>query len=354
MNMNKTKNVTLEDVAEVAGVSRATVSRVVRNIPDVDPAIAHKVNKAIKKTGYVVNTAARTLAGGKTNNIGIVFREHFGDIFQNGHWGQVLEGVYSVLSGQGYQITPLINIPEYEEQVKAYVTRQHLDGVIVLSTSTKDYFPAQLQAAGFPVVVFGKSHKSASIASIVHDDFKCGELAATHLVESGVTSFAVITGTEIIKASEERLDGFRSKLKEHGVQLLTSQIVSGEFTQARAYDATKKLLQKSPKTDGIFVLSDLMATGVLEALHESGRKVPRDIQLVSVDNSPTSLFTNPRLSSFDTQAFEAGRTSAEMLIELMAGRPIKRITFEATLVQRESTKNKENRATTERRMKNVI
>ena len=331
---------TLEDVARVSGYSRATISRVVRNVENVDPRIVTQVNKAIEETGYRINLAARALAGGSTQTIGIVFRENFGDLFQNSYWGQVLEGVYASLSHADYQQVFLINDAEHFDQVEKYLLNGHVDGVLFLSVSEDDSLLSDVISRGIPVSVFGPSIRNVPVSCVNGDEQMSGAIAAEFLIKQGAKNLGVISGGKGINASKYRTQGFTSYLSEINFDFEKNAIQPGDFTREGAATATEELLKKHPDIDGIFVLSDLMSIGVLEKLRALGKRVPEDVILVSMDNSPTALSANPQLSSIGYNAFDGGKLLGDLILEAIAGKPPRSVTFTPMLFERESSRRK--------------
>lgn len=336
--MSTSSRPTLEDVARVSGYSRATISRVVRNVDTVDPKIVTEVNSAIEKTGYRINFAARALAGGSTQTIGVVFRENFGDLFQNSYWGQVLEGIYTTLSKVDYQQVFLINDSEHFKQVERYLFNGHVDGVLFLGVSEEDNLLSDVIARGIPVSVFGPSIKNIPVPFVNGDEQMSGSIAAEYLLKQGAKKLGLISGGKGINASKYRTQAFTSYLSEINFDFEKSAIQAGNFTREGASGATEELLRRHPDIDGIFVLSDLMAIGVLEKLRALGKRVPEDIILVSMDNSPTTLSTNPQLSSIGYDAFDCGKLLGELILEAIAGKPARSVTFMPSLFERESSK----------------
>jgi DNA-binding LacI/PurR family transcriptional regulator len=332
------KRVTLEHVAFKANVSRATVSRVVRQVPGVDAEIVDRVTKAIAKTGYRTNLAARALAGGKTQNVAIVFRENFADIFMNGAWGQVLEGIHSVLESSNHQLTFLINLGDHAKGLPQYLLSNHVDGAIFLGTTQDDRIPSLLQKNNIPVVVLGEPYQASKIACVNGDDIAAGVIAADVLVDGKCKAIGMISGSEELATSHDRVHGFRQGLTARGVELNDKHVVSGGYTMRGGYAAIEELIKRVPNLDGIFVSSDLMAVGVLQNLDRLGKKVPKDISVVSYDNSPAGEFTNPKLSTIHCNPIHVGSSSAELLRDLMDGGPVRSLVFPPELIVRESTR----------------
>ncbi|CAN2223407.1 PurR Transcriptional regulators [Candidatus Nanopelagicaceae bacterium] len=338
MNVSVKKRSTLEDVAEVAQVSRATVSRVVREVPGVDQEIVRRVRSAISKTGYRANFAARALAGGKTQNVAIIFQENFGDLFMNGFWGQVLEGIHSVLEASDLQMTFLINNGEHGKNLPQYLLNNHVDGAIFLGTSKNDQLPILLKRNDIPVVTHGEPYRGSQVSRVIKDESAIGEIAANVLLDSKCKVIGAISGSDEIASSQARIDGFTQGLKARGYSLSTKAIESGNFTHRGGYQAVEVLLKRQPNLDGIFIASDMMAVGALENLHRLKKRIPEDISVVSCDNSPAGEFTNPKLTTIHCNPFEEGASSARLLRDLMDGGPVRSLVFPPELKVRESTK----------------
>lgn len=333
---SSTKRSTLEDVAMAARVSRATVSRVVREVPGVDKEIVKRVKVAINKTGYQANLAARALAGGKTQNIAIVFQENFGDLFMNGFWGQVLEGIHSVLEASNLQMTFLINNEDHGKGLPQYLLKNHVDGAIFLGTSKTDKLPILLKRNNIPVVTHGDPFQGNQISKVIKDESAIGQIAADVLLSSGCKVIGAISGSEAIYSSQARLDGFMAELQNRGYKLNWEAIEPGNFTHRGGYYAIESLLKRIPNLDGVFIASDMMAVGAIENLHNLKKRIPEDISVISCDNSPVGEFTSPKLTTIHCNPFEEGASSAKLLRELMDGGSVKSLVFPPELKIRQS------------------
>lgn len=338
MIANSRKRSTLEDVATAARVSRATVSRVVREVPGVDEQIVKRVKSAIQKTGYKANFAARALASGKTQNVAIIFQENFGDLFMNGFWGQVLEGIHSVLEPADLQMTFLINNEQHGKSIPQYLLSNHADGVIFLGTSVDDKLPLLLKRNHIPVVTHGEPYRGSQVSRVIKDEYAIGDIAAQVLIDSGCKNLGAISGNSKIVASNARIEGFATGLKSRGYTLQSKCIESGDFTYRGGYKAIETLLKRNPKIDGVFIASDMMAVGALENLHRLKKKIPDDISLVSCDNSPVGEFTNPKLTTIHCNPFQEGASSARLLRDLIEGESVRSLIFPPELKLRDSTK----------------
>jgi DNA-binding LacI/PurR family transcriptional regulator len=195
-----------------------------------------------------------------------------------------------------------------------------------------------LQKNNIPVVVLGEPYQPSKVSCVNGNDIAAGEIAADVLIDGKCKKIGIISGSAEISSSQDRVEGFRKGLAARGVKLEERQIVSGGYTMRGGYTAIEELLKRAPDLDGVFVSSDLMAVGVLQNLARLGKKVPKDISVVSYDNSPAGEFTNPKLSTIHCNPVHVGASSAELLRDLMNGGPVRSLVFPPELIVRESTR----------------
>jgi DNA-binding LacI/PurR family transcriptional regulator len=337
---NRRSNATLEEVALLAGVSRATVSRVVNGSPKVSPDVRVDVQAAIERLGYTPNRAARSLVTRRSDSIAVVITEPTGRLFTDPFFPRLLRGISSELTARDRQLILLIPESEADERRTAdYLTAGHVDGALLVSLHGDDPLPARLAAAGMPIVLVGRPPKGAT-ASFVDVDNRLGaESAVAHLVSSGRRVVATITGPQDMVAGVDRLRGYRDALTEGGIGLDASLEALGDFTQEGSVEAMKRLLAIHPDLDAVFAASDLMAAGAMSVLTAAGRRVPEDVAVVGFDDSPIATSTTPQLTSVRQPIEEMGHEMARLLVEAVdASDPVPRRVILATeLVQRASS-----------------
>jgi DNA-binding LacI/PurR family transcriptional regulator len=324
---------TLEDVARVAGVSRATVSRVVNGIRNVDRDIQEAVRRAIEKTGYTPNRVARSLVTRRTGAVALVVSGAGGDVFGDPFFGRVVSGVVDYL--RRHKAHPLLMLADNDaarEDVISHLRQGGADGALLVTTDPDDPLPMRLAIAGVPAVEFAGSGQALSSVDMRHKEG--GELAAWHLVvDRDRSRLATISGPRDVRASRERLAGFR--------RIAGDDIpnVVGNFTLTSGEDAMAELLKIRPDVDGVFVANDLMAQGALGVLRASGRSVPGDVAVVGFDDSSAALASRPKLTTIRQPVEEMGAAMAELLLDHVANPGLPRTTrmFEPNLVVREST-----------------
>ncbi|MDQ1679876.1 MAG: hypothetical protein QOI42_735 [Frankiaceae bacterium] len=337
---------TLEHVAKVAGVSRATVSRVINDIPTVGPDLRRIVQDAIDATGYVPNRAARSLVTRRTGSVALIVSEpadrhspekFFDRIFTDPFFGRVMSGALPVLHRAGIQ---LVLAPAEDraarQQLVNYLRQGHVDGVLHISGEVDDPLPDVLAGYGIPSVLHSRPSHPVAISYVHLDQEAGGRLAADHLWARGCRHLATITGPPDMRVSRERLAGFCEALAARGIVDVAT--VEGGFTRESGEDAMGRLLEEHPDIDGLFVASDLMAEGALPVLRESGRRVPGDVAVVGFDDSSAALACRPRLTTVREPVEDMAGEMARMLLRQIEspGAAPQSVPFMPTLVVRES------------------
>lgn len=320
---------TLEDVAREAGVSRATVSRVVNGVRNVDPAIQDLVRRAIERTGYAPNQAARQLVTRRTTTVALVV-SGAGDasdteqnafatrVFADPFFGRVVGGVVGHLRPRSmHPVLMFAETPGARREVVTYLRQGGADGALVVSTHPDDPLPALLVGAGLPAVLFARPGRPVplSYVDLAHRDG--GRLAAEHLLARGCRRMATVAGPLAVAASQERLAGFRDTLARHGHPHVP--VAEGGFTVDSGMAAMTALLAEHPGLDGVFTANDLMAQGAVQVLRDHGRRVPEDVAVVGFDDSSVAVTCRPRLTTVRQPVEEMAATMARLLDEHIKG-----------------------------------
>jgi DNA-binding LacI/PurR family transcriptional regulator len=337
---------TLEDVARSAGVSRATVSRVVNGTRNVDPEIQKVVQQAVAATGYVPNRAARSLVTRRADSVALIFSvpDHhaaddpfLGQVFSDPFFGRIVGGLLTVLRPRG--VHPLLMLADSDKGRQSLVTslrQEHIDGVVLVSIAPGDPLPFLLTEAGLPTVLFARPATPIPISYVDVAQQAGAKLAAEHLLERGCRRITTISGPFDSTAGQDRLAGFREAMAEHGVAYVPS--VEGSFTQEGGERAMKQLLAEQPETDGVFVANDLMAQGALLVLRDHGRRVPDDVAVVGFDDSSAALSSRPLLTTVRQPVEDMAAEMAKLLMALIddPAQQTRSVIFKTTLVRRES------------------
>ncbi|WP_306203998.1 LacI family DNA-binding transcriptional regulator [Actinoplanes sp. RD1] len=311
---------TLEAVARRAGVSRATVSRVVNGSTTVAVAIRDAVNQAVRELGYVPNQAARSLVTHRTESIALILPETANRVFSDDlFFPAMIRGVSTELEAADKQLVLMMaGSSASHDRVERYAMAGHVDGVMFASVHGADPLPGVLARLGIPVVCSGRPMGGEPTVSYVDVDHIEGVATAVrHLLRAGRRRIATVAGPQDMVAGIDRLAGYRAALAEAGQPEL---VEAGDFTRESGLYAMRRLLAADPELDAVFVASDMMAHGALQALREAGRRVPADVAVIGFDDVEISRISDPPLTTVRQPIVEMGRTMARQMLGLVDGR----------------------------------
>lgn len=312
---------TLATVATLAGVSPATVSRVINGTSNVTPGVRESVEAAIEQLGYVPNRAARSLVTRRTDSIALVVREPVEFGFADPYLSSVVVAASQSLLGSGMQLVVMLaQNDEHHAQASSFVRAGHVDGVILVSVHEDDPLPGQLARARIPFVLGGRPSTPLPGATYVDVDNRLGaRLATERLLATGHQRIATITGPPDMTASRDRLAGFRETLRDAGVR--AAGVAHGRFTRESGVAAMGELLETEPDLDAVFAANDLMAVGALSALREAGRRVPDDVAVVGFDDIALAQDVEPALTTVHQPVAEEARLMTQEVLRQIRGEP---------------------------------
>lgn len=330
---------TLEQVARAAGVSRATVSRVVNGSVTVAAPAREAVRRAVAELGYVPNPAARSLVTQRTDSVALILPESTHRVFSDDQFFPgVIRGVSQELEAAGKQLVlMLVGSASAHERAERYTTGGHVDGVLLASLHGTDPLPEVLLCRGVPVVCSGRPLGSSQAPYVDVDQHGGVAAAVAHLRAAGRRRIATIAGPPDMVAGKDRLAAYQRAVSGPG-RGGGSIVATGDFTRDSGVAAMRQLLAEHPTIDAVFAASDLMAHGALAALREAGRRVPDDVAVVGFDDIALARYTEPPLTTVRQPIEEIGRTITRQLLRLLAGTPVDRaVVLPTELVVREST-----------------
>ncbi|MFI2437571.1 LacI family DNA-binding transcriptional regulator [Streptomyces sp. NPDC018693] len=309
---------TLEAVAARAGVSRATVSRVVNGGDGVTEPLVERVRRAVEELGYVPNQAARSLVTKRHDAVAVVIAEPETRVFADPFFGLQLRGISKELTAHDNQLVLLLTEGRDDHaRVARYLAGGHVDGALVFSLHLDDPLPGLIQGAGVPTVFGGRpswsdGRQDTTPTVYVDSDNRGGARAAVrHLAGLGRSLIAHITGALDQTSAVDRLDGYRDVMGDADPAL----VVEGDFTPAGGERAMRALLDRRPDLDAVFAANDLTAAGALRVLRERGRRVPDDVAVVGFDDMlPVAEQTDPPLTTVRQDIEEMGRLMARLLL----------------------------------------
>jgi DNA-binding LacI/PurR family transcriptional regulator len=306
---------TLEAVAREAGVSRATVSRVVNGSPKVSTDVRRSVEKAITRLGYVPNPAARSLVTRRSDSVGVVITEPTTRLFEEPFFPRLLRGINAELAANELQLVLLMPESQADEaRLERYLAAGHVDGALLVSLHGDDPLPARLAKRGLPLVVAGRPPIGSSASYVDVDNRDAARTAVAHLIEdAGRTRVATISGPRDMHVGIDRLGGYHDALARAGLPADDGLIAEGDFTYEGGAGAMRTLLKARPDLDALFAASDLMAAGALSVLRAAGRRVPEDVAIAGFDDSAIAESADPPLTSVRQPIEEMGREMARLL-----------------------------------------
>jgi DNA-binding LacI/PurR family transcriptional regulator len=312
---------TLEQVAALAGVSRATVSRVVNGSPKVSPALRAQVERAVAKLGYVPNRAARSLVTRRADSVALVVSEPHTRFLSEPFFAGMVRGVSAALAETGIQLLLLVahDLPD-RGRLERYVAGGHVDGVLLASLHNDDPLPGVLERAGVPAVLVGRPAGTGPASYVDADNRGGARQAVDHLARQGRRRIATITGPQDMGVGQDRLDGYRDGLRAAGLAGGDDLVEAGDFTEEGGAAAMGRLLERPGRpVDAVFAASDLMAAGALWTLRVAGRRVPDDVAVVGFEDSAVARYTQPPLTTVRQPIEEMGRQATRLLLAKVAG-----------------------------------
>lgn len=304
---------TIRDVAAKAGVSAATVSRIINNKGEATPETIARVHKVIKELGYKPNVVARSLTSRKSNTIALLV-----PTINNPFFPELARGVEDVANSYGLNIF-LCNTDDEREKVNNYLVtlrERYVDGIIINSLNLTNKDLEELDANGIPTVTLDRTFSTHDFSSISVKHRVGAQLATKHLIDIGCKRIGLIRGPEDDLTAVQRMWGYRDYVKDFD-WFDQSWISLGDFSVKSGYLCMKELFQRHPDIDGVFASNDLMAIGLLKAAHEWGRKVPDELAIVGFDGIDMSQYTAPPISTIKQPIYEMGKMAMKELLRLI-------------------------------------
>lgn len=306
--------VTIGMVAEAAGVSASTVSRILNGTAVVSEVKKLAVDTAIATLNFVPSPIARGLAGGRTFSIGVVTQA-----LDSPFYGAAMRAIEDSLLPSGYNA--LFVSGHWDAKAEAncigVLQSRRVDGIIVLTGRLADR-ALKGYAKNQPLVVTGRSLKAPGLFALNFDNFEGGRIATQHLIQLGHRRIAFIAGDADHPDATERLRGYRAALEAAGIRFEAGLVVPGEYDETSGLQAVERLMATGQRFTAIFAANDQMAAGAALGLQKRSLRVPDDISIVGFDDLPTSQYASPPLTSVQQSAYELGRLAASAMLQLLA------------------------------------
>ncbi|MGC9522988.1 MAG: LacI family DNA-binding transcriptional regulator [Anaerolineae bacterium] len=326
---------TMRDVANLAGVSIATVSHVVNGTRHVEEDTKARVLASIQELGYRPSGIARSLATNETKTIGVVVSD-----VRNHFFGELLSGIEDVMRPQGYRLT-LCNTAEILERETLYLNyllEQRVDGIIAAATSRKWDVLTQFDQTQTKVVYVDRLFEGLSAPYVGVDNVGAAYEGTQYLIDKGHRKIGILAGFQRLSTMRERLRGYKQAMEDAGLDIRDEWIVEGPLEVLEGKKAMLQLLGLPNPPTAVFISNNFLSLGALLAVKEAGTRCPEGVSMLGFDDHPWAEVSNPPLTVIRQPSEEVGRTAAELLLELINGdEPDEiHIQLQCELVQRES------------------
>jgi len=326
---------TIKSVAKAAGVSTATVSRVLTGTDLVGDELRERVLKVVQKLNYQPNRMARGLRGGQRRMIGVIIPD-----LQNPFLTGVVHGVEAVLYEAGYTLV-LGHSGGFPEREQAHLTGLRAEGaagLILVPDNGDGANYAALAAWEIPVVAVDRVPKGLKVDLVSTDHYEGARQAVAHLISDGYRDIALINGPDGFSVTRERLAGYREALSQAKIPLREAYVIHSDFRQLGGAAAMNQLLDLPKPPQAVLVGNNLMTLGALEAAHKRRVRIPEDLGIVGFDDMPWAASLRPALTVIAQPIEELGRVAARLLLDRLAGkhRPVKQVILPPKLIVRAS------------------
>jgi LacI family transcriptional regulator len=338
--MKKGHQVTMKEIAKKLGVSVSTVSRALKDSPELHPDTKKRIVEMAKSMNYQYNLLAQSLRISRSKVLGVIVPELTSHFFSSN-----ISGIQDTAYKRGYNIMICQSNESYEQEkanIKTLVSSQ-VDGLLIsLSRETKNYAHLQeLYDREIPFIMFDRVTEEIPVSKVTVDDAHGAYLAVNHLLEQGCRKIAYFSGPEDLYISKKRKEGYLEALKEFGISEKESRIYITDLTPEMNRQITMRMLKEEDRPDAIFAMIDPLAVDVMMVLKENGIKIPEEIALAGFTNNPTSAVVEPSLTTVSQPGYEMGQLATNHLLdqldEVVSDDPESFILL-TTLVVRDSSK----------------
>ncbi len=326
----------IHDVARRAGVSSATVSRVLTGNGSVNIELRERVLDAVRELNYQPNRVAQSLRVQKSSTIGLIIPD-----IQNALFLSLVRAVEDLAYAHKLNVI-LCNTDDNPEKQKSYLDimrSQQAAGIIVVPTHPKDAkMLSPVQASGTPIVLVDREIVGFEADTVIVDNVHGAQLAVAHLVAQGYRRVAILAGPQSLTPGQARLQGYYAALADAAIEPIPELVKMGTFKLDSGYELTRELMESALPPDAIFASNNLMALGCLRALHEKGIRIPDEVALISFDDMPWAEDLNPPLTAITQPSYELGQQALELLLNRMKNpdASYRRVILQPQLIVRKS------------------
>ncbi|WP_027624854.1 LacI family DNA-binding transcriptional regulator [Clostridium lundense] len=335
-------SVTINDIAKESGVSCATVSRVLNDSGYVKEETKQKILKVIEELNYTPSAIARSLSTNKTNTVGVIVPQ-----INNPFFGEIIKGISKIADENDLNIILCDTDDSMEKELKALklLKEQRIEGILITPTSVEDEFNSEylktIDSFGIPIVLIDGNVKYSTFNGVFVDNIKGAYDGTEALIKAGHKKIAIITGRMNSKPAQDRFIGYKKALARNNILFNKEYIFHGDYNQEKAYEYTKKILSMKDRPTAIFVCSNMMTLGCLQALYEENIRIPEDMAVIAFDRIDVLNIVGMNISFINGPTIEMGKIGMKILIDNLnnkENKAIKRITLLPELILKGSEK----------------
>lgn len=332
------RHITITDLGKRLKLSPSTISRALRDHPDISKKTKDRVRAIAVKTNYQPNLIAQSLQNKRSNNIGVIVPE-----IRNTFFSTVISGIEEVAYQAGYTIMVCQSNDTFAREAinTRALAAQRVAGMLVSTSQEINDFDhlKTIMRQGIPLVLFDRIAEGINASKVVVDDFEGAYNAVTYLIKQGKRRIAHLGGSRNFYVSKKRRQGYEAALRDHGQAVRPEYIITGGFHEEDGHSGAAELIKLREPPDAVFTINDPVALGAFSYWQDHGITIPDDIALVGFSNNPNTTLVRPRLTTVNQPAFEIGQTAASLLLKKLAsnkGTTEETIVLKTELVIRES------------------
>lgn len=333
-------NLTIKDIANMAGVSPGTVSKIINNYSGISEKTKKKVMDIIEETGYQPTFFAKALATKKSNLIGLILAGKVNVDFTHPFFNEVVTSFKKAIGLLGYDIIMFSN-EQFSKDNGSYLARCqhfHVDGCVIIAGEDIEDAIYELVSKEVPCLGIDLELIGPKASYVMSDNVNLAKKVVHYFYSQGIRDIGFIGGSEKFPITMFRETGFKEAMNELGLDINSSWFQYGDFQEESGYDAMKRILELPTYPRAIFAASDLMAFGAIEAINEKGLTVPGDISVIGCDDIDACRYSRPKLSTVKQNKEQLGKFAAQMLNDLINGKSeLKPVLIDTELVIRESS-----------------
>lgn len=328
---------TIADIARLAGVSKSTVSRALNDSSLIGEETKARIRAIARQHNFQINAPARQLSMRQSRTIAFVTHAYHKDFSVADLFGlEILGGISSGLAAHEYDLLVIHVDPQDTKWAHRYLDTGRVDGFILMTSSRKQEHVKALMGLDAPFIIWGVPQPGQKYCSVTGDNFHGGKLATEYLIRSGRQRIGFIGGPAYELEVQHRLGGYQVALQEANRDINTALIEYGDFSNTSGAEAIKRLLEKTPELDAVFINSDLMAIAAMDEIRETGRRVPQDIAVVGYDDLSIAEHSNPPLTTIRQNIPLAGKLLAQNLIQYLQTGVATNVSIPVELIVRKS------------------